>query len=71
MPAHNGAQLGIALLVITHDLAVVRYICDRVAVLYRGHVVKHGPAGQVCAHPSDPNARRLLAAAPRFAKEVW
>jgi ABC-type oligopeptide transport system ATPase subunit len=63
-------ELGITLLFITHDLAVVRYICDRVAVLYRGHVVEHGAAGQVCANPSDPYTKRLLAAAPRFAKEV-
>ena len=70
MPARNGAQLGIALLVITHDLAVVRYICDRVTVLCRGHVVERGPTEQVWTHPGDQYTRRLLAAVPRFAKEV-
>jgi ABC-type glutathione transport system ATPase component len=63
-------ELGITLLFITHDLAVVRYISDRVTVLYRGHVVEHGTAGHVCTQPSDPYTRRLLAAAPRFTKEV-
>jgi ABC-type glutathione transport system ATPase component len=59
-------DLGITLLFITHDLAVVRYICDQVTVLYQGHVVEQGTAEQVCTHPSDPYTRRLLAAVPRF-----
>jgi len=63
-------ELGITLLFITHDLAVVRYICDRVTVLYRGHVVEHGPAEQVCTHPGDPYTKRLLAAVPRLTQEV-
>jgi ABC-type oligopeptide transport system ATPase subunit len=63
-------DLGITLLFITHDLAVVRYICDRVTVLYRGHVVESGTAEQVCTHPSDPYTRRLLAATPRFSEET-
>jgi ABC-type glutathione transport system ATPase component len=63
-------ELGITLLFITHDLAVVRYIANRVTVLYRGHVVEHGTAEQVCAHPSDPYTKRLLAAVPRFTKEL-
>ena len=57
-------ELGLTLLFITHDLAVVRYVSDRVTVLYRGHVVEHGPAEQVCTRPSDPYTKRLLAAAP-------
>jgi ABC-type glutathione transport system ATPase component len=63
-------ELGITLLFITHDLAVVRYISDRVTVLFQGHVVEHGTAEQVCTRPSDPYTKRLLAAAPRFTKEV-
>jgi ABC-type oligopeptide transport system ATPase subunit len=57
-------ELGLTLLFITHDLAVVRYVSDRVTVLYRGHVVEHGTAEQVCTRPSDPYTERLLAAAP-------
>jgi ABC-type glutathione transport system ATPase component len=63
-------ELGLTLLFITHDLAVVRHISDRVTVLYQGHVVEQGTAEQVCTHPSDPYTKRLLAAAPRFAREV-
>jgi len=63
-------ELGLTLLFITHDLAVVRYICDQVSVLYRGHVVEQGTAEQVCTHPSDPYTKRLLAAVPRFIKEA-
>jgi ABC-type glutathione transport system ATPase component len=59
-------ELGITLLFITHDLSVVRYICDRVTVLCRGHVVEQGTAEQVCTLPSDPYTKRLLAAVPRF-----
>jgi ABC-type glutathione transport system ATPase component len=62
-------ELGITLLFITHDLAVVRYLCDRVTVLYQGHVVERGTAEQVCTHPGDPYTRRLLAAVPRFTTE--
>lgn len=61
-------ELDLALLFITHDLAVVRYISDRVTVLYRGHVVEQGTAAQVCANPADPYTRRLLAAAPSPAR---
>ncbi len=57
-------ELGLAMLFITHDLAVVRYISDRVTVLYRGHVVEHGTTQQVCTQPSDPYTQRLLAAVP-------
>jgi ABC-type glutathione transport system ATPase component len=63
-------ELGLTLLFITHDLAVVRYICDQVTVLYRGRVVEHGTAEQVCTAPSDPYAKRLLAAVPRFTQEA-
>jgi ABC-type oligopeptide transport system ATPase subunit len=57
-------ELGLTLLFITHDLSVVRYISDRVTVLYRGHVVEHGTTERVCTRPRDPYTIRLLAAAP-------
>jgi ABC-type glutathione transport system ATPase component len=63
-------ELGVTLLFITHDLAVVRYMCDRVTVLYRGHVVECGAAEQVCSDPRDPYTKRLLAAVPRLTQEV-
>jgi peptide/nickel transport system ATP-binding protein len=49
-----------AYLFISHDLNVVRYVADRIAVLYRGHVVEIGPAGAVFAGPNHPYTGGLL-----------
>ncbi|MEZ5669989.1 MAG: ABC transporter ATP-binding protein [Alphaproteobacteria bacterium] len=57
-------ELGLALIFISHDLSVVRVLCDRVMVLYRGVVVEHGRCADVFARPQHPYTRRLLAAAP-------
>ena len=57
-------ELGFACLFISHDLAVVEQLADRVAVLYRGRVVETGPARDVLTEPLHPYTRRLLAAAP-------
>jgi peptide/nickel transport system ATP-binding protein len=55
---------GFACLFISHDLAVVERLADRVAVMHRGRVVEQGPAAEVLRAPVDPYTRRLLAAAP-------
>jgi peptide/nickel transport system ATP-binding protein len=57
-------DLGLALIFISHDLSVVRVLCDRVMVLWRGEVVEHGACADVFAAPQHPYTRRLLAAAP-------
>ena len=57
-------RLGFACLFITHDLAVVGQLCDRVAVLAAGRLVEQGPLEQVLDAPADPYTRRLVAAAP-------
>jgi peptide/nickel transport system ATP-binding protein len=54
-----------ALVLISHDLALVRHMADRVAVMYLGRVVEYGPAAQVFAPPFHPYTQALLAAAPR------
>ncbi|WP_223949275.1 ATP-binding cassette domain-containing protein [Arthrobacter sp. NtRootA1] len=55
---------GVAYLFISHDLDVVRYVSDRVSVLYRGNIVEEGDAEQVTVNPQHPYTQRLLLASP-------
>jgi oligopeptide/dipeptide ABC transporter ATP-binding protein len=57
-------RLGLALLFISHDLAVVRSLCDRVVVLYLGRVMEAGPVASVFGTPRHPYTRALLSAVP-------
>jgi len=59
-------ELGLSLLLITHNLAVVGAICDRVAVMYLGRVIEVAPAAQLLSDPRHPYAQRLIAAVPRL-----
>ena len=58
-------EYGISYLFVTHDLAVVRQVVDRVYVLHRGRVVETGPVGSVLDHPADDYTRRLVDSIPR------
>jgi peptide/nickel transport system ATP-binding protein len=58
-------QLGLSYVFISHDIGVIRYMCDRVAVMYRGEVVETGLAEQVCNAPTHPYTQALLSAIPR------
>jgi oligopeptide/dipeptide ABC transporter ATP-binding protein len=60
------AKLGLALLFISHDLLVVRHLCDRVMVLYLGRVMEEGPVAEIFAAPAHPYTRALLSATPRL-----
>jgi peptide/nickel transport system ATP-binding protein len=57
-------QLGLTYLFIAHDLAVVRHISSKVAVMYLGRIVEYAPADALFANPKHPYTRALLAAAP-------
>jgi peptide/nickel transport system ATP-binding protein len=57
-------RLGVSYLYITHDLAVARYMCDRIAVMYLGKMVEVGPTEDVLANPRHPYTRALLSAVP-------
>ena len=59
------ARFGLALLLITHDLGIVRKLADRVHVMTEGQVVEAGPTAEVFGHARHPYTRRLLAAEPR------
>ena len=58
-------RLNLTVLLITHDLGVVAAVCERVAVMHRGHVVETGPVAGVLKTPAMPYTRALLAAVPR------
>ncbi len=58
-------ELGLSYVFVSHDISVIRYACDRVAVMYRGRVVELGTAEQVCDNPQHDYTRALLSAVPR------
>ncbi|MDH3242534.1 MAG: dipeptide ABC transporter ATP-binding protein, partial [Alphaproteobacteria bacterium] len=58
-------RLGMALLLITHDLGIVRHMADRVAVMTDGRIVESGPVAQVFDNPQHDYTRHLLAAEPK------
>jgi peptide/nickel transport system ATP-binding protein len=57
-------RLGLSFILISHDLGVIRYFCNRVAVMFRGEIVEIGDADAICDHPQQPYTRALLSAVP-------
>ncbi|MFE3172787.1 ABC transporter ATP-binding protein [Amycolatopsis sp. NPDC059090] len=64
-------QLDLSMLFISHNLAVIRYLSDFVAVMYLGRIVEAGPAAQVLTDPQHPYTRDLLDAAPSAHKPLF
>lgn len=59
-------RLGMAIMLITHDLGVVAEVCDRVVVMYAGEVVEEGPVSEIFANPRHPYTQGLMQAIPRL-----
>ena len=58
-------RLGMALLLITHDLSIVKKMADRVCVMSHGEIVEQAPGAELFAHPRHPYTKRLLATEPK------
>jgi len=58
-------RLGLSLLFISHDLAVMEYLSDRIAVMYLGRIMEIGPASAICNAPRHPYTQALISAVPR------
>jgi peptide/nickel transport system ATP-binding protein len=57
-------RLELSFIFISHDISVVRYFCDRVAVMHRGRLVEIGDAESICRHPRQPYTQSLISAVP-------
>jgi peptide/nickel transport system ATP-binding protein len=64
------AEFGLTLVFISHDMSVIRYMCSRVAVLYRGRVVETGPTAELYRNPRHPYTQALLLAVPRIGAPI-
>lgn len=58
------AEMGLSFIFISHDMAVIRYFCDRVAVMYRGKIVEIGETEQIIKDPQHPYTKALLSSVP-------
>jgi oligopeptide transport system ATP-binding protein len=57
-------EFGLSYLFISHDMAVIHHICDRIAVMYQGRIVEEGPRSQIIHEPKHPYTQALLSAVP-------
>jgi oligopeptide/dipeptide ABC transporter ATP-binding protein len=60
------ARLGMSYLFVSHDLNVVRLLCDRILVMYLGQIIESGPVEQIFNHPRHPYTAALISAIPSF-----
>lgn len=59
-------DLGVSIIYISHDLATIRYICDRIGILYLGRILEIGPTEEVIQNPQHPYTKMLIQAVPRI-----
>ena len=57
-------EMGLTMLYVSHDLSTIKYLCDRIAVMYLGKIVEIGPVNQVLSNPQHPYTKVLLSAVP-------
>jgi peptide/nickel transport system ATP-binding protein len=60
----------LTLVLVSHDLAVVRHVCDRVAVMHGGRIVEQGTTSDVYDAPQDPYTQRLVRAVPTLRRAL-
>ncbi|MBM3561072.1 MAG: ABC transporter ATP-binding protein, partial [Alphaproteobacteria bacterium] len=63
-------QLGTAIVLVTHDLGVVRRLCDRVLIMYAGRIVESGATESIFTAPRHPYTEALLASIPRVGEDI-
>jgi ABC-type dipeptide/oligopeptide/nickel transport system ATPase component len=59
-------EFGMALILITHNIAIISGLCDRVAVMFRGQIVEYGETGSVLTNPQHPYTKALISCVPRL-----
>ena len=59
-------EFGMGLILITHNIAIIRDLCDRVAVMFRGQIVEYGDSDSVLRNPQHPYTKALIACVPRL-----
>jgi peptide/nickel transport system ATP-binding protein len=57
-------EMGLTTVYISHDLSLLQYTCDRIAVMYLGHIVEAGPSKQIISNPQHPYTQALMSAVP-------
>src|SRR5262249_34911990 len=61
-------RIGLGIIFISHDMGVIEYLCDRIAVMYRGRIVEEGRAADILDNPRHPYTGHLIAARPRVGR---